>query len=69
MSRGRRGDPQAPGRHPGEPDNPDSTYRISVEGVRRFRGTVTVTVTDGRLAVTNGSGSVNNKLNYLDVIG
>ena len=64
----------------GDPDNTDSAYRISVEGVPAvsgtptgaqhwIEGTVTVTVTDGRLTVTNGPGSVNDKLNYLDIIG
>lgn len=64
----------------GDPVNTDSTYRISVEGVpvvsgtptgakHWFEGTVRVTVGDGRISVTNGSGAVNNKLNYVDIIG
>jgi probable HAF family extracellular repeat protein len=64
----------------GDPDNTDSTYRITVEGVLAVsgtptagqhwvEGTVSVTVTDGRLTVTNGQGSSNDKLNYLDIIG
>jgi hypothetical protein len=63
----------------GDPDNVDSTYRVTVEGQlavsgtpggarRWFEGTVVVTVADGRLTVANGTGAVNNKLNYLDVI-
>jgi hypothetical protein len=63
----------------GDPNNTDSTYRISVEGVtvvsdmptsaqHWIEGTALVTVSDGRLTVTNGSGSSNNKLNYLDII-
>ena len=63
----------------GDPNNVDSTYRLTVEGQvavsgtpsatqRWFEGTVVVTVSDGRLTVTNGSGAVNNKINYLDVI-
>ena len=28
-----------------------------------------VTVGDGRISVTNGSGAVNDKLNYVDIIG
>jgi hypothetical protein len=63
----------------GDPDNTDSTYRIAVEGTLTVSGTPTaaqhwiegtsiVTVTDGRLTITNASGSVNNKLNYLDII-
>lgn len=39
-------------------------------GARHWiEATVTVTVTDGRLKVTNGRVSVNNKLNYVDIIG
>jgi probable HAF family extracellular repeat protein len=63
----------------GDPNNVDSTYRLTVEGQvavsgtpgaaqRWFEGTVLVTVSDGRLTVTNGSGAVNNKLNYVDVV-
>jgi hypothetical protein len=63
----------------GDPVNTDSVYRISVEGVPAVsgtptagqhwvEGTVVVTVSDGRLTVTNGSGSSNDKLDYLDVI-
>jgi probable HAF family extracellular repeat protein len=63
----------------GDPNNVDSTYRLTVEGQLAvsgtpsatrhwFEGTVIVTVSDGRLTVTNGSGAVNDKLNYLDVI-
>ena len=63
----------------GDSDNTDSTYRIAVEGVLTVSGTPTaaqhwiegtaiVTVTDGRLTITNATGSVNNKLNYLDII-
>lgn len=57
----------------------DSTYRLMVEGQlavsgtptaaqRWFEGTVVVTVSDGRLTITNGAGSVNNKINYVDVV-
>jgi probable HAF family extracellular repeat protein len=64
----------------GDPVNTDSTYRITVEGILAvsgtptgaahwFEGTVRVTVADGRLTIANGAGAVNNKLNYLDVIG
>jgi probable HAF family extracellular repeat protein len=63
----------------GDPVNTDSTYRISVEGVLTVSGTPTagqhwvegtalVTVADGRLTITNATGSVNNKLNYVDII-
>jgi probable HAF family extracellular repeat protein len=64
----------------GDPVNTDSTYRINVEGVLAvsgtptsathwFEGSVRVTVTDGRLSITNGSGSVNDKLDVVEVIG
>jgi probable HAF family extracellular repeat protein len=64
----------------GDPVNTDSTYRINVEGVAAasgvptaathwFEGTVRVTVGDGRLTITNGTGSVNNKLDFIDIIG
>ena len=63
----------------GDPGYTDSTYGISVEGTLALTGTPTlaqpwleatvqVTVTDGRLTVTNGAGSSNDKLDYLDVI-
>jgi probable HAF family extracellular repeat protein len=61
----------------GDPSNTDSRYRVAVEGVpavagtpgtgRWIEGTVTVTVTDGRLTVANAPGAVNNKINYIDV--
>jgi len=62
----------------GDPDNTDSTFRITVEGVlvgspapgvHWFEGTVRVTVNDGRLTLGNGTGSVNDKINYVDVVG
>lgn len=64
----------------GDPLNTDSTYRVSVEGVvvvsgtptataHWFEGTARVTVADGRLTIANGPGAVNNKLNYVDIIG
>jgi probable HAF family extracellular repeat protein len=63
----------------GDPDNVDSTFRIAVEGTLTvsgtpnagqhwIEGTAIVTVSDGRLTVTNATGSANNKLNYLDII-
>ena len=62
----------------GDPSAYDSTYAINVEGVlavsgkptstvKWFEGTRTVTVTDGRLTVTNAAGSANNKIAFLDV--
>jgi probable HAF family extracellular repeat protein len=63
----------------GDPSNVDSAYAISVEGQAAvsgtptaaqhwFEGTVVVTVSDGRLTITNGPGAVNDKLDYVDVI-
>ena len=56
----------------------DSTYRINVEGTlavsgtpnasqRWFDATRTVTVTDGRLTISNASGAVNNKINFVEI--
>jgi len=56
----------------------DSTYAINVEGVltvngtptsatRWISGTKTVTVTDGRLTLSNGSGANNNKVCFIDI--
>jgi glucose/arabinose dehydrogenase len=56
----------------------DSTYKVNVEGVRAVdavptsmlrwaEGTVTVTVNDGRLTVTNAGGAVNNRICFLDI--
>jgi hypothetical protein len=64
----------------GDPNNVDSTYRLTVEGQPAvsgtpsgaqhwFEGTVIVTVSDGRLTVANGAGAANDKLNYIDIIG
>jgi probable HAF family extracellular repeat protein len=62
----------------GDPDNTDSTFRITVEGVLTgspargvhwFEGTVRVTVNDGRLTIGNGAGADNDKIDYVDVIG
>ena len=58
----------------------DSTYAIAAEGVtvvagkpmssvRWFEGTKTVTVSDGRLTLTNAAGSANNKVCFVDVVG
>ena len=63
----------------GDPDNTDSVYKIAVEGVLTVSGTPTaaahwvegtsrVTVSDGRLTITNATGSSNDKLDYVDVI-
>jgi glucose/arabinose dehydrogenase len=62
----------------GDADHTDSVFRLNVEGVltvsgtpsgstRWFEGTSTVTVTDGRLTVSNGSGASNNKICFIEV--
>jgi hypothetical protein len=62
----------------GDSDYYDSAFRIDAEGQRVVSGTPTssnrwvegsksVTVTDGRLTITNGSGAVNNKIDYIDI--
>jgi probable HAF family extracellular repeat protein len=64
----------------GDPTATDSTYRLTAEGQLVVSGTPTasqpwiegtavVAVTDGRLTIANGSGSVNDKISYLDVTG
>jgi N-acetylneuraminic acid mutarotase len=56
----------------------NSIYKLSAEGVlvvdarptsanRFFEGTATISVSDGRLTITNASGSDNNKICYIDV--
>lgn len=63
----------------GDPDYTDSVYKVTAEGTLVVSGTPTtanhwvegtavVTVSDGRLTVTNGTGSSNDKLDYVDVI-
>jgi glucose/arabinose dehydrogenase len=62
----------------GDPNQVNSVFRVNVEGVlvvsgtptsatRWIEGTATVTVSDGRLTVSNGAGATNNKVNYLDI--
>jgi hypothetical protein len=62
----------------GDPSQVNSVFRVNVEGVlvvngtptsaiRWIEGTATVTVSDGRLTVSNGSGASNNKVSYLDI--
>ncbi len=62
----------------GDADHIDSTFRINVEGVLAINGkpttsarwidrTVTVTVSDGRLTITNATGAVNNKICFGEV--
>jgi uncharacterized delta-60 repeat protein len=62
----------------GDPSNTDSVYRMNLEGqlalagtpsgdVRWFRSTVNVQVNDGRLTLSNATGSVNNKIAFLEI--
>jgi hypothetical protein len=62
----------------GDPSHIDSAYRIAVEGVltvsgnptsasRWVQGTRTVTVSDGRLNVSNASGAKNNKICFIEI--
>jgi len=62
----------------GDADRFDSVFRVNVEGVltvsgtpttstRWISGTRTVTVNDGRLTVSNGSGADNNKICFIDI--
>jgi large repetitive protein len=62
----------------GDADRFDSIFRINVEGVltvsgtpmsstRWISGSRTVTVSDGRLTVSNGSGANNNKICFIDI--
>ena len=62
----------------GDPSNIDSVFRTNVEGVltingtpttttRWFDNTVTVTVTDGRLTISNATGAQNNKINFVEI--
>ena len=62
----------------GDPTNINSVYRLNVEGVltlsgtpssstRWFDVTSSVTVDDGRLTISNGSGASNNKLCFVEI--
>jgi hypothetical protein len=62
----------------GDPNNIDSVYKINVQGIlaisgtptsttRWFQNTVTVTVTNGFLVISNAAGSSNNKLNAVNI--
>jgi hypothetical protein len=65
----------------GDPDYVDSVYRLNVQGVLAVDGTPTtanhwiqsapafrVQVTTGRLTVTSAPGSVNNKVDFIDIL-
>ena len=62
----------------GDPDTLTGTYRINAEGIsvidgkptsnqRFFDATRTVTVSDGKLTVTNGSGAFRNQINFIEI--
>src|SRR5262249_973338 len=62
----------------GDPDFFDSSYKFAAEGQTILNGTptrskhwieatATVLVLDGKLSITNASGAVNNKIDYIDV--
>jgi parallel beta-helix repeat protein len=64
----------------GDPSYASGVFKVNAEGVLAVSGTpttsapwidgtVVVTVSDGRLTLTNASGSVNNKLCFIDVDG
>jgi hypothetical protein len=63
----------------GDPNYINSVFRIAVEDVLAVSGapsagnhwidvTVTITVSDGRLSVSNASGAVNNKICFIEII-
>ena len=65
----------------GDPSFFDGTYRVNIEGVLGVSGTPTtatrffdsgnsfqVQVTDGRLTLTNGTGAVNNKMCFIEIV-
>ena len=62
----------------GDASNTDSVFRLNVEGALFLSGTPTsttrwidvtasVTVSDGRLTISNGSGASNNKLCFVEI--
>ena len=62
----------------GDPSNIDSVFRLNVEGAlilsgtptsatRWFDVTASVTVNDGRLTISNGSGASNNKVCFVEI--
>jgi hypothetical protein len=62
----------------GDPSFVDGVYRIAAEGTVVIDGTptaashwidrtATVSVTDGRLTITNASGSSNDKIDFIEV--
>jgi hypothetical protein len=62
----------------GDASATDSVFRLDLEGVTVIDGaptdsqrwldnTVTVTVSDGRLTLSNASGAQNNKVNFIEI--
>jgi hypothetical protein len=62
----------------GDPSAIDSVFAIDAEGVLALSGTptaashwientITVTVTDGRLTISNAPGAINNKIDFIDI--
>ncbi len=62
----------------GDPSNIDSVYNITAEGVtvvsgtpdaatHWFDGTQNITVSDGRLTITNAASATNNKIAFIDI--
>ena len=62
----------------GDAANFDSVFRVAAEGVlvvsgtpttgsRWVEGTATVTVSDGRLTITNAAGATNNKICFVEI--
>jgi len=62
----------------GDPSNIDSVYRLNAEAILALSGTptsstlwfdqtVSVAVTDGRLTISNATGSQNNKIDFIEV--
>jgi len=62
----------------GDPNHTDSVFRINAEGQsiisgtpttsqRWFDNTINVVVNDGRLTLSNGAGSSNNKINFIEI--
>jgi hypothetical protein len=63
----------------GDPSYYGNTININAEGVlavtgsttsttRWIQGTATVSVSDGKLTISNAAGSSNNKMNFIDVV-
>lgn len=62
----------------GDPTASDSVFKVAAEGTlvvsgtpssanHWLQGTATITVSDGRLTISNAAGSSNNKINFIDI--